>query len=359
MYTLFNEARTYGSYIVPAGFDNVEKKVSEDVEKIIQYYRNGNFSVKNEHLLMRLIGTMNIPLTYPIDRYYDIAILRMLSVANTLELTSSINKGKWFDGLFYHGSKEIIFAVNNEANPRELEKGWRDLQTVRVLDHPVSNMAYMLPSGFDHNIERGYAFIEIDIPALMVQYRCFHFDQVTRNLLDPSHPIAGMNQFVARYVLPNMLKSQTDLVLMNRLMNLYYGAPMGVSTKRHPFSVSDYTLNLDKALTEVLKRITNARMEYGVILNQIPKIFSDRPFRMPDIAETVQVWWALYIARIKTMMFLWDVGGERGRHFNQNDINQLKIELKRFKSDNLFQKRLPPELYDEVSFFTRHVQSDL
>jgi len=359
MYGLFNQTKAYGSYIVPAGFNNVEARTVEDVTRVIDYYRDGAFSVKNDHLLVRLINTVSVPLGYPLEQYYDVASLRALQVATLFELTSSVSRGKWFDGVFYHGSKEIIFGITDDSDPREIVKDWRNVEAVRVLDHPVSNMKYMLPSGHPHNTEHGYAFIEIDIPKLMVQYRAFYFDQKNRALLNPSHPIASVGQFVARYVIPNMLKSQTDIVLVNRLMNLYYGAPMGDSVKRHPFQVSDYTLNLDKVLTEVLKRISNAQTEYGVILNQIPRIFSDKPFRMPDIAETVQVWWALYIARIKTMMFLWDVAGERGRHFNQAAIGQLKIELKRFRSDNVFKQRLPIELFDEVNFFTRHVQPDL
>jgi len=359
MYDLFNQTKAYGSYIVPAGFNNVEARTVEDVDRVIQYYREGAFSVKNDHLLVKLINTVAVPLGYPLEQYYDIATLRTPQVSTSLELTSSISRGRWFDGVFYYGSKEVLFGITNGDDPREIEKDWRNVQAVRVLEHPVSNMKYMLPSGHEHNTERGYAFIEIDIPKLMVQYRAFYFDQKNRALLNPSHPIASVGQFVARYVIPNMLRSQTDIVIVNRLMNLYYGAPMGDSIKRHPFQVSDYTLNLDKALTEVLKRITNAQIEYGVVLKQIPHVFSDRPFRMPDIAETIQVWWALYITRIKTMIFLWDVGGERGRHFNQAAIGQLKIELKRFKSDNVFQRRLPIELFDEVNFFTRHVQSGL
>lgn len=351
MYGLFNQTRNYGSYIVPAGFDNVSTRIADDVLKVKTYYRSSNLTAKNDHLLVNLINTMAVPLSYDIEQYYDTASMRALAVATNLQLTSSVSKGVWFNGVFYNGSKEIIFAIVGEDDPKALEQNWRELHAVRVLDHPVSNLGYMLPNGLENNSETGYAYIEIDVPKLMLQYRSFYYDQKYRQLLDGNHPIASVGQFVARYVIPNMLDSQTDLAIVNRLINLFNGAPMGAALRRHPIVVGDQTDGVDRIAIEVLKRITDARSEYGVILRQLPLVFSNAPFKMPDIAETVQVWWALYAARMKMMMFLYDVSGEVGQHFNQAAINQMKIELKRFKSDNVFKRNLPQELQDDFNYF--------
>ena len=86
---------------------------------------------------------------------------------------------------------------------------------------------------------------------------------------------------------------------------------------------------------------------------KLPVIFNDFPLQMPDIAETRQVWWALFITRFKMIEFLWNLG-DKTRHFNQSHINRLLIDLKRFKSDNVFSTRLTPELLSDVNYFTRH-----
>lgn len=355
MYTLFSQTpRSYGGLIVPSWFKETSARINEDVTHVIEYCRSRRFAVKSDHLLVKLIKTMSVPLKYELPRYYEVATARALYVANALEFTTAINPGKWFNGIFYYESPEIIIAHLNEDSPTELAKDWRNLTPVKVLDHPVSNLAYMLPNGMPHNTERGLAVIAIDIPMLMIQYRCW------RELQDFNHEEGVLEQlsvahFVAGYVLPNMLKSQTDIVISNRLMNLFYGAPMGDSLKKHIFHISNYSAWLDRGLNEVLSRISSLPMDYETILTQIPKIYSERPYQMPDIAETRQVWWALFITRFKLMRFLVDVAGEKGKSRNQVYVNALKIELRRFDSDKSLLNHLPEDMYQEVQYFAKHL----
>lgn len=350
MYNLFsNPPRALGGQIVTPRFRDVEKRLVENVEKVVQYHRHGAFFVRTDHLLVRLISMVNAPLRYELDRYYEVASARSLPAANSLSLTSSINRGQWFRDIFYFGCDEIIIAYEGTDSPIELAKDWRNLQPVKVLDCPVSNMALMLPNGKAHNVEEGLAVIGIDIPMLMIQYRGFMLHQQFL-LQQGKGENLGARNFVAKYVLPNMLYRQTDLAIHNRLFNLQSGEPMGASRKKYPFFLSDYSDLLDKGLEEVLKRISTLRLRYRDILEQIPKVFNDYPLQMPDVAETRPVWWALFLTRMKATQFLMDVAGEQGRHYNQSELNALKIDLKRFQSDNVFKAVLPVEMYDEVSY---------
>ena len=350
MYSLFsNPTRALAGHIVAPRFNDAEKRIVEDVEKVISYHRNGTFFSKTDHLLVRLINQMDVPLSYDLDRYYEVATARALSVANSLRLTSSINVGDWFNGVFYHGSKEIILAYTNDDNPVELIKDWRNLQAVKVLECPVSNLAYMLPDGRPHNIEEGLVVIGIDIPMLMIQFRGFVTLQLQRQARGEDTNL-GIRDFVGKYVIPNMLYSQTDLAIHNRLFNLQSGAPMGASRKRHVFFTSNYTALVDKGLSVILKRLETTRMHYRDVLESIPKVFKDFPLSMPDIAETRQVWWALFLSRLKATEFLLNVAGEQGRHYNQTEVNALRIDLKRFKSDNVFKSFLPPDMYGDVNY---------
>lgn len=356
MYTLFSEPkRHYGSLIKAANFDNVEARILEDVGRVVDYYRGGTFGVRNDHLLVRLIINMNVPLSYDLDHYYEVAVARSLFTANGLELTSSISAGKWFNGVFYNGCQELIIACNGDSSPSELMKDWRNLAPVKVLECPVSNMKYMLPDGSPHNIETGTAYLSIDIPMLMLQFRGFVLSEAARVRENPESARFGIRNFVAKYVIPNMLHTQTDNVIRNRMINLFLGAPMGDSRKRHPFHISDYTATLDKGLNELNTHLTRKKADYLTYLAQIPHVYNDLPHQMPDMAETRQVYWALFVTRFKLMDYLWEISGEEGRAFNKTYINQLKIDLKRFKSDNIFQGVLPIALLDDVNYFSRQV----
>lgn len=348
MYRLFSTpTRGTGKRIAPPRFLDVERKTLFDIERITEHYRRNSFAARGDHLLIRLMDTMNVPMHYDDDRFYSVASARTYNVANVLGLTSSINPGEWRSGVFYHGCQELILVYNGMDRPGELLKVWEDLEPVRVLEHPVTNMHYMLPNGVKHNTETGLAVISIDVPMLLLQYRAFLNHQ--RTLRDQGlEATLDSRHFLYRYVFPNMLKSQTDLVLFNRMMNLHYGAPMGDSTRRHRFHLSDYTGLLDRAYDPVLDRIEQTKMSYPDVLAQIPSIYRDHPLQMPDIAETRQVWWALFLTRVRQMRFLWDVGGPALRHYNQAYINELQIDLKRFRSDNIFKQRVHPLILEQL-----------
>lgn len=91
-------------------------------------------------------------------------------------------------------------------------------------------------------------------------------------------------------------------------------------------------------------------MPYQNVLENIPNLFWDHPLRMPDVAETRQVWWALFLTRMKAMRFLLDVAGQPGRHYNQALLNELRIDVKRFRSDNVFSSVLSPDMLIDVNY---------
>lgn len=350
MYALFNSyQRAYKGHLEIPLWNDVEKRFVADVDRVVEYYRYGSFAAKNTNLIVRLIQSMNVPIQYPVERYHEVAAARALFVSNAFGITSAINVGRIHQGEFYHGCDEIILAHlgENQFISADQAQGWRDFQAVKVLDHPVSNLKFMLPNGIHHNTEQGLAVIAIDVPLLMVQYREFLYDQQRRNFeQDGAH--YGVTHFVYKYVFPNMLYSQTDLVLFNRLYNLWLGKPHGDSVRRHPFYLTDHSDVLDRALRQILRRVESTPMPYTDVLRQLPRLFNDHQLDMPDIAETRQVWWALWLTRQKAMRFLWDVPGESGRRQNGTWINRLKVESRELIRENVMGTRTPESVRDEA-----------
>lgn len=350
MYSLFSDPpKKLGGSIQLPRFHDVEKATIRDIEKITDYYRYGSFAVKTNHILVRLILSMNLPLSYDASQYYGLATQRALYVATSLGMTSSISKGRLHPGLFYYGCPEILIAYTDLERPFAMETYWKELSPVKVLNHPLSNMGYTIPDGVERNTETGLVSIAIDIPELMMQYRGFRLEQRVR-AEEGSDESLGIHHFVYRYVLTSMLKSQTDLTIFNRLYNLYDGAPMGECIKRHPFHITDYRDLLDRQLEEVSQRLSKLALPYGNVLEQIPRIYSDRPFSVPDMAETRQVWWALFLSRYKVIDYLWSICGEKGRSLNGTLINQLKLDVKSFRIENTWKAMLPPEMATDVQY---------
>lgn len=357
MYTLYvDDQRHYGSEVATHHFYTVQKKIAEDVNTAVLYYRGRNFAVRTEHLLCNLIRTMNVPLAYEIDRYYDAAVARAPFIANQFQLTSSLSPGKWFKNQFYHGCEEVLLSYHEEGTPRKLLEGWEELDSVRPLTTPVSNLSYMLPTGTEHNSETGLAVVGINLPWLMVQY--YGFNQLQRRRWVEGQSTLGVEHFVAKYVIPNMLYRQTDLAIEKRLINIFNGAPMGKSSKKHPFYISDYADKLDRGLEELLERFKTLKMDYRTLLAQIPSVFNTSVYKMPDMAETRQVWWALFLARFELTQFLWEVGGAELRHINQRHLNELIIDLRRFGRENVLKNRATEALYQDIMLFEKRVKAN-
>lgn len=355
MYDLFSRPRrNYSGLISDFVLNNIEDRTVEDVKRIQDYRRAGSFFVTNTHLLCRLINTIGTPLHYDFDYYYEVTLARCLYAANSLKLTSSINYGQWHVGEFYFNCPEVIVAYTGSDSPRELAKGWRDLQPVHVIEGPVSNMSYLLPDGKNNSSERGLVVIGIDLTKLMVMYRCFMEQQAAKSARGQEN-IDTTKHFVAKYVLPNMLNSQTDLALFNRIYNLEMGAPMGMPYTKHPFHISNYTAMLDKNLEVFLDRIRNSSRDYENYIEQLPSFFSTMPLTMPDIVETRQVWWALFLARKRQIEFLIEVGGQRGIQMNRDVLSTLKRTVKEFKTDRIYEKVLPASMKLDMDLFMRKV----
>lgn len=349
MYSLYSRPQKLtAKQIMPTDLIDPLRRLNENINKITHYYRLGTFWTDTLHILTRLVTVMAVPVRYEPARYLSIVQARWHGEVVNLGFTTSYHSGKWHKGEFYHGCDEILFAYSSQPSLFKLERDWKTSQAVTVLDCPISNLGLQLPDGKERNSETGMAFIGIDITVLMMQYYYFMQDQMAFRVLMSENevrerPYLGPKDFVAKYVIPNMLGSQTDVVLFNRLRNLHSGAPMGQALTNHTFSLLSPGGGLERGFSQVLKRVSSLKMRYRDLLEQIPRTGDSYPFAMPDMAETRQAYWALFLARLKTTEFLVDVGGKEGVHYNGTEINELIVDLRRFKSDNTYRAKLTGE----------------
>ena len=208
-------------------------------------------------------------------------------------------------------------------------------------------MGLLLPNGKDTTTGIGSSVLGLDLNLLSVMYKEFikrHYKNSEGSSLNAQH-------FSYMYVIPNMLNSHIDITIMNRLMNLYYNEPMTQSMVKHPIMVSDYSSKLDSVLRKVISNIQNTPMRYEAMLRNIPTVSSrdmQDALKLPSVAPTQQVSWALYFSRLKVIQFMLDIGGDKGRAANNDLINDLKFALKQLKKNNDLYAVLPLPMYVEL-----------
>lgn len=353
MYQIFDFDLTASpAKVYAANWNYLRTGLQQNLEKVIRYYRRAPMAVPSDHFLIRLLQSATVSKHLPIERYYsNVDGLFSLNLGMALKMTSSLSSGHLFKGTFYGpGCDEVLIAHTADFDASEAERHWQNLRPVRVLRHPRSDLDLLLPDGTHTGIEEGLAVVAINVPMLLVQYRSFWLrEQYLADMYKESP--RSVNEFVHMYVLPNMLPSHLDYVLFNRISNLAKGAPMGAPVKKHPFYLTDFTQRLNTTQTTLLDNLEKMTRSFGETLFNIPAVDAasmEEVMRVPQMAATRQVIWALGLARFPAIDFLTRTGLDHGLAKNGQEINRLRQTLRMYASSVLLKNQLPADVYDEV-----------
>lgn len=276
-----------------------------NVEKIEQFYRDYPIAVSGSHLLVRLIQSINISRTLPFDRYIANCSARSLNVAQALKITSALGKGQLWDGVFFGGSQEIIVAHDTLFPIQAAHENWKVLQPVTVLLHNQSNTTLLTPDGRKSTLDGGVSVIAVNVPMLMAMYYRFNQEQDAQEL--NGQPRRTIYQFVAGYALNNMVRTQLDSVVFNRLYNKVSGVPNTEAIRKHSFFTVDYDQALDLTAEQQLAWLRNQKRRFPSLLlgTQVPMAGNLWEFsHLPTVPATLQVFWAMTVSRIKLIAFL-------------------------------------------------------
>lgn len=349
MYTLLNERVAPAKGIVSfPEFTYVKNGLSRNLETAVNYYRANPMAVNSSHLLVRLLQSISIPFGEDVIIYKDRVTDLALNLAMSLGLTSPIATGKTFDGVFYgKGSSEILIAHIEEFDPRLSITNWQNLQPIRVLKHPRTDVAMLLPNGEVYGRESGLSVIAINIPMLACQYRQF----CIQTALSKDTPLS-VNQFVHMFVLPNMLSSQLDVAILNRTYALFRGWAVADAPASTPFAVPNYQANLDPVLNRVLQNAQRMTThDFVNLLRGFPLVTANSLWdmaKLPQVIPTRQVTWALIIARLTLFELLVQINYVSRNENNGVSLNVIRKTMLELKSDQSMRGGLTSTDYRRV-----------
>lgn len=350
MFELFTEETTQQYSVLRwPEFDYIKRSYTRELLNVEDYYHNRTYAVKSNHLLASILYHLNVPMQYPADRYVEVVRTRAPYVANAIKLTSELQYGKIHAGVFYGpGCDEILISNDEYFDPYFASVNWKSINAVQPLLHPKTDLKLLLPNGKDMSTDHGLAVLAINIPLLALQYRCFVMDQAAR-MNDSS--LLGIAHFIQMYVLPNMLYKHLDLAIMNRLMHLFNGEPMGITHFKHPFNIINYSAKLDTVLVKTIDRLAETPMPYAAMLMHIPGVTSEdasQYLQLPDYPPTRQLHWAMVISRLAIIRCMVNLGGDRGISRNRLEIGILQRILKRLDREQMLASLLPQDIYYDI-----------
>lgn len=339
---------THQGEVQHPNFDYVRRTYLRELANVVDFYHNRIYATKSDHFLVKLLYLIDVPLSYPTERFLDVTAIRAPFISRAMRMTSEINAGSVFEGEFFGpGTKELIISNDDYFDPVLTEREWKRICAVTVISHPKSDLGLLLANGKKASTGDGLAVISVNIPLLALQFKCFLQEQKIFVRANQDVNSLNFSHFVYMYVLPNMLYSQFDLTLLNRAMNLYYGLEMGIGLVRHPFMVTNYARKVDESLAFALERSLSTRDRFEKSINLFPTVVNQDMLEalvLPEIAPTRQVYWALTLSRLRVVKFFLDLNQENGSGANRNWINQFQRTLIRLRHENIYPSVLSGEL---------------
>jgi hypothetical protein len=343
----FDKGADEGVVTVP-DWNYLKAGFQASLDIVTAYYRTYSGRVDASHFLIKLIYGVGVPRALPLDRFYAMASAKALGVAMANRMTSPISKGQLFDGVFYgKGVREVLIGHDDDFDFQDAARNWQALQPIKVLSHPKSDLGLNIPDGTGDGLEEGVAVISINIPMLALQYRQWAA-QEWQKAVDEGDSPKGITHFIYSYPLTNMLYSHLDVTIFNRLYNLLNNIPLASINKRHSFFLTDYDNKLNVVQKKQLDILRAGQRSFEGMLRTIPMVSVDNLSQLaalPDVAPTRQVIWALALARLEMLSFLFKVTEQSPRTRSSAEVNRIVRNFQLYRTDKALQSSLPYNLY--------------
>jgi len=314
---------------------------------IVNYYRKRNFAVKNNHILSRLLEHIPLLLNYDNYRYLEYISNKLVYLAKHFKLTSELEKGIVHRGYFFgNGGEEIIIASHELFDINYVVNNWKDAKSVRVITTDRDDTKLLLPLGKNDGCKNILSVILINVPMLALQYREFMKEQQIN-----SEILLTKNNFIIKYVLPNMMSDVIDHIFLNRVIEAFYGEKSYEPNYHHRFKIFEPYTQLSKYSINTNKTLKSKKIDFINILRNIQLIFNEDASKLlvlPDIGYTRQIRWALLVSRLKYMSFLVDVN--KDKKLNNHYLNDWKRLIKRLEQD----KSLEDMFSYETEIYLQH-----
>lgn len=350
MYQLLQESPLqFGGGLIYPEFRRIRDGLRLSVGKIKQYRRMNPRYLPGGHLLIRLL--MNIPASMKLDaqtyndKVADIALL----FTQSFKMTSALSKGQVFRPGVFLGENvtEVIIANTDSWDVKEGVANWEELTPIRYLYHPMSTLKLPVADAQFASSEPGLAVITVNVPMLASQYRAW---RLAYGQTEESPRSVG--QFLQAYPLPNMLDSQIDIAVLNRLMGQYFGTRPVAEPYRHPFYLTDWSTEVDAVLEKWLAQVGPKKWDFDTLVSHIPTVSSENlhhVLKLPEMAFNTQLQWGVMLARLSLITFLVQFNHTTDNERNQKYLNYIKRWLRYMEGSTALRSAMPADLYEDVS----------
>lgn len=318
-----------------------KRVLADRLKRAISWYRNNFYYVDSSNILYRIIENFAMPKNLPDEYIEQYVYNRAFIHGNAMGLNNDRSLGKLFYGNFYGSNTiDIITMIEGDWKWDYVKKYWMDLSSVRVLRHNQTHLSYNLMSRKNYVEKEGFCVVEVDIVLLHLQYMAFlrHHKQV--KFVNSEHTIPNIGYFLGMIVLPNMLISHFNQVIINRFC--LETDEMMSETMDYcgtSFYINPNSKLIENDIEEVFK---NARRNSWDIKEICTNLVGVDDIRAIEYQDTPKVFlsrnnkWVYLLAVSRFLISCLMTPNRQDRYVNQGYLNRLQIEMRSYNKGQVF-----------------------
>lgn len=320
--------------------DNCRFILKQNIQRTIQYYRNLNWAVASDHILVTLLNSIH---SEAMDKYnlYNSTINLVNMVASAKGLATNVAYGKVQHKSYFYGidTQEIYIDQRfDDAYDQMLNKPYTEWETIRVVTHPFTSFDLQLANGKKRRSnEKGLVIIKIDLCLLYAQYKLWLRDVEMSRYFDGSQKTI-MN-FIHSYPIPSMLYSHIDCAWFNRLMFQMQELPISFEKPDSRLMLPNPYIGTESIVKNIKRDIFNSQANMFDWVCWIPGIYKENmhQFYLQDnLLETQQLRLPWLLGRYYILRWLFLIDIQINNYANKQYRSEYFRKWKEIKSNNLF-----------------------
>lgn len=331
----------HGGVVHSSAWRVLKENLLRNLDQTVDFYQTHAMAVASEHFLVRLLHSIDVPMSLSTERYMANVESMCLKLSMALKMTSSIYRGHVFNGIFYgEGSREVLVAWQSDHRVATLDAidDWRKVVPIRCVRHSLTSLNLELPDGTPRYATPDISVFLIDLPLLAWQYRRFRQEEIAIQKVEGGNQ-RSTQQFVHMFVLPNMLGSQLDLAIFNRYRHKLNNWPIhDVRSYSHPFQLINYTDRVDAFIDQALTELMRSPRDFTTTMKTIDMVSQPTLFdvvQFPALPPTQQVMWAIAIARLPLILFLFKFNDNNPNTKNRSEVNKILRSVKMYRRNSM------------------------
>jgi hypothetical protein len=355
---MFELFESYNPHIIQSHrlfpeWDYVKRNMIDNLAIALKWYHERPSSLNRSNPIINILVNIGFNLNVPLDQYMRIAEERIFYLTLVENLTSTSSYGSLLPGKFYgRGSKELVIVDTNDFDYRKHLTTWKEVSPLEVILSDISDLSLLIPDGNPNwELTGNLNIFSLNLKKLLFVYYMWNKQNLDYINSGEDKLILSTHHLMKMIIMPNILISQVNMIVLNRLMNIYYGKPMSKNIKRTPFTLKDLTRRMDSSLENMLDVLNNTTYTYETLLSSIPAITSPDMYKflqMPDLPPTRQINWSYAVARSSIFKFIIELGGIEDIKMNKRLLVDARININYLMTEHLLKYRLTSGIYEEV-----------